>query len=139
MSEVVLQSGYKCGDGDERDGSPASEVAPHHQLLAVDAISEHARRWCEQDGRDRVGEQCHRHRGAAARDVVSKDDQREEKKLVRQLRGELRKPDVAKGGEGKHGAKSARPLDREPDGSFHGLRKISGRRSRCRPVPTPEG
>jgi hypothetical protein len=98
VQEVVFESWDDRGDRDQGDDGRSGQVAPHHDLFTVEPIRDHAGRRSKQHGGHRVGEQRHGHRGAAARDVIGKDDQREEKELVRQLRGQLSEPDVAERG-----------------------------------------
>ncbi len=116
VQEVALESWNKRRNGDEGDHCGPAQVAPEHDLLAVEAIGDYSRGWCEEHCRNRVGEQRDRDRRAAARDVVGQDDQREQQELVRELRGELREPDVAKRGVPEHSAKASRwSLDGQPD------------------------
>ena len=116
MKEVVLDSWDDRGDRYQGDDGRSAQVAPHHDLFAVEAIRDHTGRRSKQHGRHRVGEQRHGHRGAAAGDVIGQDDQREKKELVRQLRGQLSEPDVAERGVRESTAEAARTLDRQPDG-----------------------
>ena len=115
VEEVILDAwDHRC-DGDRRDHRRAADVAPQHDLFAVDAVRDHARNRGQQHGGHRVREKGHRDRRAAVRDVVREDDQREKKELVGQLCRKLSEPYVAKRGVLEHAAKAARSLDGQPD------------------------
>ncbi len=86
MKEVVLQPGHERSERDQHDRGGATEVRPHHDLLAVHAIRDDARRRREQHRGHGVRQERDRHRCAAAGDLEGENDQREEKELVRQLR-----------------------------------------------------
>ena len=134
MEEVVSQTGDERRERDQRHRPSAAEVGPHHDLLAIDSIRDHSGRRCKQNGRHRVGQDHDRHRRAAAGDLEGEHDQREQKELVRQLRRELRKPDVPEGGEAEDGPKAARRFDRKPDWRLHRGQSLATRFGVERPV-----
>ncbi len=119
MCEVAAEPRDKGGERDERHHGRAAEVAPHHDLLAIHAIGDDASWRREQHGRDGVRQERDRHRGAAARDVIREDDQGEEQELVRELRGQLREPDVPERRVPQDRSETTRALDRKPDRLFH--------------------
>ncbi len=121
MTEVVAQARHECRDGDQRDACGATEVAPHHDLLAVEAIRDDARGRRKQHRGDGVGEQRHSDRRAAVLHLIREDDQREQKKLVSQLSGQLSEPNVSKSSESEDCAKAARALDWQPYGIHESL------------------
>jgi hypothetical protein len=118
--EVTTQAGDERSQWDERDHSRPAEVAPQHDLLAIEPVGDDTGRRSEDDGRNGIDEQRHGHRRAAARDLVREDDQREEKELVRQLRSQLSEPDVPEGRVPQHGPKPTRTLDLEFERRRHG-------------------
>ncbi len=105
----------------------AAEVAPKHDLLAIQAVRDHPGRRREQHRGHRVGEQRDRDRRAPARDLVGEDDQGEQEELVGQLGRKLRKPDVPERGVAQDGPKAAGTLDVELERI--GLEWIGHRRS----------
>src|SRR5205807_1469343 len=86
---------------------------------AIHAIRDDAGGRREQNRWHRVGQDHDRDRRAAAGNLEGEHDQSEKKELVRQLGGELCKPDVSEGREPKNGPKAARRLDRKPDWRLH--------------------
>jgi hypothetical protein len=119
MHEIALQTGHECRERDERNDGGSAEVAPHHDLLPIHAVGNDSGGWREQHGRDGVGEQGDRDRRATARDLVRKDDQREEQELVRQLRRELGEPDVPERGVPEDRSKAACAFEGKADWLLH--------------------
>jgi len=82
MNEVAAQLRDQRGQWNERYGRGTTDVAPKHDLLAIEPVRNNPRGWREKHGRHCVREQRDGDRGAATRDLVREDDQREEQELV---------------------------------------------------------